>query len=68
MPRRKRTQQTHALMHGKTELLHGDHTSISIIYGNLTGQNPVSPGYMEMMNKELGITIDPSKLWIGKKA
>jgi hypothetical protein len=55
-------------MHGKTELLHGDHTSISIIYRNLTGQNPVSPGYMEMMNKELGITIDPSKLWIGKKA
>jgi hypothetical protein len=54
-------------MHDKTELLHGDHASISIIYRNLTGQNPVSPGYMEMMNKELGITIDPSKLWIGKK-
>ena len=51
----------------KIELLRGDHASISIIYRNLTGQNPVSPGYMEMMNKELGITIDPSKLWIGKK-
>ena len=67
MPRHKRTKDTHALMHGKTELFNGDHTSISIIYRNLTGQNPVSPGYMEMMNKELGITIDPSKLWIGKK-
>jgi hypothetical protein len=54
-------------MHGKTELFYGDHTSISIIYRNLTGQNPVSPGYMDMMNKELGITIDPSKLWIAKK-
>jgi hypothetical protein len=54
-------------MHGKVELLCGDHASILIIYRNLTGQNPVSPGYMEMMNEELGITIDPSKLWIGKK-
>ena len=67
MPRHKRTKHTHALMHDKTELFHGDHTSISIIYRNLIGQNPVSPGYMDMMNKELGITIDPSKLWIGKK-
>lgn len=67
MPRRKRNKHTHALMHGKVELLCGDHASILIIYRNLTGQNPVSPGYMEMMNEELGITIDPSKLWIGKK-
>ena len=67
MPKQKRTKDTHALMHGKTELLYGDHTSISIIFRNLTGQNPVSPGYFEMMNKELGITIDPSKLWIGRK-
>jgi hypothetical protein len=54
-------------MHDKTELLRGDHATISIIFRNLTGQNPVSPGYMEMMNEELGIAIDPSKLWIGKK-
>jgi hypothetical protein len=54
-------------MHGKTELLYGDEASISIIFRNLTGQNPVSPGYFEMMNKELGISIDPSELWIGKK-
>jgi hypothetical protein len=66
MPKQKPTKDTHALMHGKTELLY-DHTSISIIFRNLTGQNPVSPGYFEMMNKELGITIEPSKLWIGKK-
>jgi hypothetical protein len=39
-------------MHGKAELLRGDHASISIIYRNLTGQNPVSPGYKEMMNNE----------------
>ena len=67
MPRHKRTKNTHALMHDKTELLRGDHATISIIFRNLTGQNPVSPGYMEMMNQELGITVDPSKLWIGKK-
>lgn len=67
MPSDKRTKNTHALMHDKTELLRGDHATISIIFRNLTGQNPVSPGYMEMMNEELGITIDPSKLWIGKK-
>jgi hypothetical protein len=67
MPRQKQTKNTHALMHGKTELLTGDHTSISIIYRNLTGQNPVSPGYIEMMNKQFGITVEPSKLWIGKK-
>lgn len=67
MPRHKRTKNTHALMHDKTELLRGDHATISIIFRNLTGQNPVSPGYMEMMNQELGITLDPSKLWIGKR-
>lgn len=67
MPRHKRTKTTHALMHDKTELLRGDHATISIIFRNLTGQNPTSPGYMEMMNQELGMTIDPSKLWIGKK-
>ena len=54
-------------MHDKTELLRGDHATISIIFRNLTGHNPVSPGYMEMMNQELGITVDPSKLWIGRK-
>lgn len=67
MPRHKRTKNTHALMHDKTELLRGDHATISIIFRNLTGQNPVSSDYMEMMNKELAITIDPSKLWIGKE-
>jgi hypothetical protein len=54
-------------MHDKTELLRGDHATISIIFRNLTGQNPVSPGYKEMMNHELGITVYPSKLWIGKR-
>ncbi len=68
MPRQKQTKTTHVLMHDKTELLKGDHTSISIIYRNLTGQNPVSPGYIEMMNREFGITVEPSKLWIRKKA
>jgi hypothetical protein len=67
MPRHKRTKNTHALMHDKTELLRGDHATISIIFRNLTGQNPVSPGYKEMLNHELGITVDPSKLWIGKR-
>jgi hypothetical protein len=54
-------------MQDQTELLQGDHASISIIYRNLTGQNPVSPGYLEMMNEKLEITIEPSKLWIGKR-
>ena len=54
----------HALMHDETELLKGDQTSISIIYRNLTGQNPVGPAYIEMMNKQFGISVDPSKLWI----
>jgi len=66
MPTQKQTKNTHALMHDKTKLLKGDHASVSIIYRNLTGQNPVSPGYIEMMNEEFGITIEPSKLWIGK--
>jgi hypothetical protein len=68
MPRQKQTKHIHALMHDKTELLKGSHTSISIIYRNLTGQNPVGPGYIEMMNKEFGITVEPSKLWIRQKA
>ena len=54
-------------MHDKAELLKGDHTSVSIIYRNLPGQKSVGPGYMEMMNKEFGITIEPSKLWIRKE-
>lgn len=67
MPKPNRTRNTHALMHDKTKLLQGDHASIFIIYRNLTGQNPVSPGYIEMMNEKLGIIIEPSKLWIGKQ-
>ena len=51
-------------MQGKTELLRGDRESITIIYRNLTGQNPVSPNYLTMMQEKLGITIDPIKLWI----
>jgi hypothetical protein len=66
MPTRKQTKYTHALMHNKSELLKGDETSISIIYNNLTGQNPVGPGYIEMMNREFGITVEPSKLWINR--
>ena len=54
-------------MQDKTELLQGDPASISIIYRNLTGQNPVSPGYLEMMNKELETTIEPAKLWIDER-
>ena len=67
MPRQKQTNNTHALMHDGTELLEGDHTSISIIYRNLTGQNPLRPGYIEMMNNEFGFMVEPSKLWIRKK-
>ena len=51
-------------MHDNAELLRGDPASISIIYRNLTGQNDVTPGYKEMMNQMLEITIEPSKLWI----
>jgi hypothetical protein len=54
-------------MHDKTKLLEGDHASISIIYRNLTGQNPVSPGYTQMINEKLELIIEPSKLWIGKQ-
>jgi hypothetical protein len=54
----------HALMHGNTELLQGDQASISIIFRNLTGLNPTSPGYIEMMNEKLGVTIDPKRLSI----
>jgi hypothetical protein len=57
-------QNTHALMHGRTELLRGDHTSISVIYRNLTGQNRTSAGYLEMMNKNLKVTIKPDRLSI----
>ena len=53
-------------MHDKSELLKGDETSISIICNNLTGQNPVGPGYIEMMNREFGITVEPLKLWINQ--
>jgi hypothetical protein len=35
-------------------------TSISIIFRNLTGQNPVSPGYLEMMDK-IGLVADKKK-------
>ena len=62
--RTKRTKNTHALMHENTELLRGDPATISIIYRNLTGQNVVSPGYIEMMSEMVEITIQPSKLWI----
>ena len=67
MQRHKLTKNAYALMQDKTELLRGDFESISIIYRNLTGQNPVSPGYLEMMVQELQTTIDPAKLWIGKR-
>ena len=53
-----------SLMQGKTELLRGDRESITIIYRNLTGQNPVSPNYLTMMQEKLGMTIDPIRLWI----
>ena len=53
-----------SLMQGKSELLRGDRESITIIYRNLTGQNPVSPNYLTMMQEKLGMTIDPIKLWI----
>ena len=53
-------------MQENTELLRGDSESIAIVYRNLTGQNVVSPGYIEMMNAMLEITIDPSKLWINE--
>jgi hypothetical protein len=54
-------------MQDTTELLLGDFESISIIHRNLTGQNPVSPGYVEMMTTQLQTTIDPAKLWIDKR-
>ena len=63
MPDRNKPNE-HALMHNETELLKGDQTSISIIYRNLTGRNPVGPAYIEMMNNQFGISVDPSKLWI----
>jgi len=44
-----------------------DVESILIVHRNLTGQNPVSPGYVEMMEKQLELTIDASKLWIDKR-
>jgi hypothetical protein len=66
MPKTKPTRNTPALMQENTELLRGDPETISIIYRNLTGQNVVSPGYIEMMNEMLEITIDPSKLWINE--
>ena len=48
-------------------MLRGDVESISIVHRNLTGQNPVSPGYVEMMEKQFELTIDASKLWIDKR-
>jgi len=39
----------------------------TIIHRNLTGQNPVSPGYFEMMTTQLQTNIDPAKLWIDKR-
>ncbi len=59
----KRPKQI-SLMQGKTELLRGDRESITIIYRNLTGQNPVSPNYLTMMQEKLGVTIDPKRLRI----
>jgi hypothetical protein len=59
----KRPKQV-SLMQGKTELLRGDRESITIIYRNLTGQNPVSPNYLTMMQEKLGVTIDPKRLRI----
>jgi len=53
-----------SLLHGRTELLRGDRETITIVYRNLTGQNPVSPGYMRMMEERLGIIIHPKKLRI----
>ena len=47
----KRPKQI-SLMQGKTELLRGDRESITIIYRNLTGQNPVSPNYLTMMQEK----------------
>jgi hypothetical protein len=67
MPRSKtKRSNTYVLMHGKTELLRGDHSSIAIIYRNLTGQNPVHPRYTKAMDKQFGITVDPKKLWTGR--
>lgn len=63
----KPMKNAYALMQDKTELLRGDFASISIIHRNLTGQNPVSTGYVEMMEKQLEMTIDASKLWIDKR-
>ncbi len=60
-------KNAYALMQNKTELLRGDFESISIIHRNLTGQNPVSPGYVGMMEKQLDMTIDAAKLWIDKR-
>jgi len=60
----KKTTTQSILMHDQTELLRGDPASITIIYRNLTRQNPVSSGYIDMMNEEFGITIEPSKLRI----
>jgi hypothetical protein len=59
----KRPKQI-SLMQGKTELLRGDRQSITIIYRNLTGQNPVSPNYQTMMQEKLGVIIEPKKLRI----
>jgi hypothetical protein len=59
----KRPKQI-SLMQGKIELLRGDRESITIIYRNLTGQNPVSPNYLTMMQEKLGVTIDPQRLRI----
>src|SRR5215217_6961801 len=61
------TKNAYALMQDKTELLRGDFASISIIHRNLTGQNPVSPGYVEMMEKQLEMTIEASRLWIDNR-
>ena len=64
MKRHRSSKNTHALIQDRTELLRGDFESISIIHRNLTGQNPVSPGYLEMMIQQLQTTIDPAKLSI----
>ena len=62
--RHEKEAQPISLLHGRTELLRGDRESITIVYRNLTGQNPVSPGYMRMMEERLGIVIHPKKLRI----
>ena len=58
------TEELLIILHDGQELMRGDRRSMTVVFNNLTGKNPLSdyPDYLRFVCQYTNTKIDPSKL------